>query len=208
MKKMLVVLWLFIAGGLSLQAGNFHGVDTMALNKAYRELMRDPSSPALQRAFFNQFPSTWGMFYDLYRYSTRPGFDDTMYRAARLHVDALEKLDAIDRKEYYSKLINIGIGGGWIADAPNYLKMLLEKVLNDHTAAFFQVLSTNSAARQLLFWRFIWEKPVKHEGLTEMYNRWKKAMEGQYPQEVKTMGVAYDYFFGELPMGPGDDDEY
>ena len=131
----------------------------------------------------------------------------SMYRAAQFHVDALKKLDAIDRKEYYSKLINIGIGGGWIADAPNYLKMLLEKVLNDHTAAFFQVLSTNSAARQLLFWRFIWEKPVKHEGLTEMYNRWKKAMEGQYPQEVKTMGVAYDYFFGELPMGD-DSDEY
>ena len=207
MKKILVILGLFIAGGLSLQAGDFHGVDTMALNKAYRELMRDPSSPALQRAFFNQFPSTWGMFYDLYRYSTRPGFDETMYRAARLHVDALEKLNTIDRKEYYSKLINIGIGGRWIADAPNYLKMLLKKVLNDHNAAYFHVLSTTHAARQLLFWRFIWENPVKHESLTEMYDRWKKAMEGQYPQEVKTMGVAYDYFFGELPMGD-DSDEY
>lgn len=207
MIKKIVLILLFIAGGLPSKA-DYIGVDTAALNKAYRELMQDPSSPTRQRTFFDLFPSTWPMFYNLYRYSTRPGFDETMYRAARFHVDALGKLNTIDRKEYYSKLIHIGIGGRWIADAPNYLKTLLERLLNDHTEAFFQVLSANSPAQQLLFWRFMWENPVKHESLTEMYNRWKKAMEGQYPQEVKTMGVAYDYFFGELPMGLGDSDEY
>ena len=208
MKKTLFVFLLSVAGSLPLQADNFQGVDTKALNKAYGELMQNPASPALQRAFFNQFPSTWGMYNDVYRYSTRPGFDDTMYFAAAQHVEALKNLDTIDRKEYYGKLIHIGIGGRWMADAPNYLRTLLMDLLDNHTAAFFQSLSTNSAAQQLLFWRFVWENPVKDESLAERYDRLKQTMGQKYPREVKTMGVAYEYFFGELPMGPDDADEY
>lgn len=207
MKRIILIL-LFIAGGLSSKAVDYIGVDTAALNKAYRELMQDPSSPTLQRTFFDLFPSTWPMYHNLYRYSSRPGFDLMMYHAAWGHVGALEELNTIDRKEYCSKLIHIGIGGSWMADAPNYLEMLLERLLNDHTGVCFQVLSAKSPAQQLLFWRFIWESPVKHEKKTEMYNRLKKAMEKNYPQEVKTMGVAYDYFFGELPMGVDDYDDY
>ena len=49
---------------------------------------------------------------------------------------------------------------------------------------------------------------MKDESLAERYDRLKQAMRQKYPREVKTMGIAYEYFFGELPMGPDDADEY
>ena len=207
MKNLLFSFFLLISYLPCLGQSNY-GVNVKAFNNAYMSLKKNPSSVPLQKAFLDQFPSTWDAFYATYRFSNHPNFDDTMYRTANAHIEMLDKLNGIDRPTYYAKLINILVGGFWDADAPSLLKSIVEKALDKDSEGFFKMISSNSAARQMLFWQFMWENPIKSSTLATRYNRLKQTMSARYPKEVKTMSIAYDYFGGEIPVRLNDNNVY
>lgn len=204
MKKIIVVLLGMFSLFAHKATAQAFPVDTLLLNKAYDRLMAQPNNAANQKAFFDAFPSSWEEFFLLYQYPSskylEENYDLTMYSAAYKHIEALEKhMTLINDTLYCEKLIQIALGGVHDADAPTYLQMLLKKTMSKKSDVMFHTISRLRPAFQMQFWQFYWacERKITpseagQEQLTQKYNK-------QYPQEVKTMQIAFDYFCGGVP---------
>ena len=193
--SLIIALW---AGSLLPATAQSPARDQGGLASAYAKLNGNSSSAESQRAYFQAFPQNWSDYMQAFGYNkAAPG--QNLYRAAGDYVQAFGHLKDVPKAEYYKKLIGITYNGYWEADAPNYLKGLVTEALDNDTDAFLAVLSKQTRAEQMLFWQYVWQNPVKHQNLTQRYQKLKEKMNGSYPEEAKTMTTAYDYFFGEMP---------
>lgn len=169
-------------------------IDTAQLNSAYRTLSINPDNKEAQEQFFKAFPKNWSEFIITYQYDDSEDYDLTMYFLADDHITTLgEKLTLIDKYTYYKRLISLGIGGSWDADAPNYLKSLLHSKMKENTTTMLECLSQLDREKQLQFWTFYWS--YGHYRDTEItdpeYNLLLTENETKFPIAMETMKQVY-----------------
>ena len=169
-------------------------IDTAQLNSAYRTLSINPDNKEAQEQFFNAFPKNWSEFIITYQYDDSEDYDLTMYFLADDHITTLgEKLTLIDKYTYYKRLISLGIGGSWDADAPNYLQSLLHSKMKENTTTMLECLSQLDREKQLQFWTFYWS--YGHCRDTEItdpeYNLLLSENEAKFPIAMETMKQVY-----------------
>lgn len=181
-------------------------VDTLLLNKAYAELMAHPNDYAKQKAFFDAFPSNWNEFNMLYQFAPSDylysKYDLAMYEVAHKHIGALkDNMTLINDTLYCRKLVHVSVGGVYEADAPNYLRMVLQKAMVGKTDVMLYVISEMRLAYQMQFWQFYWSSVRRLEHRVKEHSLLEKKYKDAYPEEVKVMTIAYDYFCGGVNIG-------
>lgn len=195
MKKFLLIN-LFAFCVITSQAQYFMA-DTLKLNRAERALIKN-NSLKNQQAFFDAFPKDWPQYITTYQYSDKKGFDKRMYDKAPSQITAFaEKLTLIDDSTYCARLVNLAIGAEIDADAPNYLQTLQHEVMRKKTDAMIKIISGLIEGDQMLYWQFYWSNYFRKPQLEAEYNKLYDQQKTAYPEEMKIMSIAFEYFCGK-----------
>jgi hypothetical protein len=131
---MIIFFVIFLYYGIYSQESN--GIEdtielkAQLLTEYYKQAIQYPDSCEIQRKFFSVFPESFKELQSLYGYDEEPAI---LYDSNYEHIENLfNKLICISKEEYYLKLIRIGIGGHWDADAVFWFQnQLRNKVLED-----------------------------------------------------------------------------
>jgi hypothetical protein len=173
-------------------------IDTLTLKTVYKDLMNHPDDLECQQAYFDAFPSTALEFTCLFGFCSQ---EKNLYDAGYNYIQALgERVPLIPDSVYCRKLINISIGLIYEADASNYFKSVLHNAIWQKMEVMFRIISTLSKGYQLQFWQIYWANLYRKEKLIMEFERLKKLNEDRYPEEVRTMSIAYEYFCGGHPF--------
>ena len=178
-------------------------VDTAKLNTAYIEFAKSPHSQEKQEAFFNAFPCNWNEFITTYGFCSKNGYDLTMYNAAHSHIEALGSISLVNDTAYCRKLVNIAVGGTYDADAPNYFKSLLHRVMHGKMDAMLYAVSQLRKGHCMQFWQFYWSSNGKSDELEKEFARLYELNVGKYPDMMKTMEIAFHYFYNGVNIDGG-----
>ena len=139
-----------------------------------------------------------------YRFDPKENYDLTMYDNAYKHVEALGgRVTLIKDSVYCTKIVNIAIGGELEADAPNYYRTLLHRIMWRKMDAMLYAVSQLRKGHQMQFWQFYWSNVVKSKDLEIEYNSLQKLNSEAYPDEMKIMKIAYDYFYDGINFNEG-----
>ncbi len=176
-------------------------VDTLKLNTAYRDLVNNSNTLERQQKFFDAFPNTWMEFIMTYQFVPNKDYNLTMYHLANKHIQALGgKITLINDSIYCRKLVNIAVGGVWGADAPNYYKALLHRVMWQKTDTMLKTIASLRKGNQFQFWLFYWSSIHKSKSLETEYKRLLKLNSGTFPQEMEMMTTAFKYFYNGIDI--------
>lgn len=203
MKKTSLML-LLLAGSFCMPAAAENKQDAckiLDLKRVSSQLNLNPQSKEKQMAFLEAFPDSWEEFIAIYlHYDPLTGSYDRLYQQAPKHIESLKSLDQVDDARLIPHLVDLTYGSSWAADAPNYLQEVLHELMTGKKDAFFAELSKRSKAAQFDFWAFYWSSPAKN-GTDSPYEKEKKALESamkdKYPQIVRALSLAYEYYYGE-----------
>lgn len=203
MKKTSQML-LLLAGSFCMPAAAENKQDAckiLDLKRVSSQLNLNPQSKEKQMAFLEAFPDSWEEFMAIYlHYDPLTGSYDRLYQQAPKHIESLKSLDQVDDARLIPHLVDLTYGSSWAADAPNYLQEVLHELMTGKKDAFFAELSKRSKAAQFDFWAFYWSSPAKN-GTDSPYEKEKKALESamkdKYPQIVRALSLAYEYYYGE-----------
>lgn len=202
MKKTSLML-LLLAGSFCMPAAAENKQDAckiLDLKRVSSQLNLNPQSKEKQMAFLEAFPDSWEEFMAIYlHYDPLTGSYDRLYQQAPKHIESLKSLDQVDDARLIPHLVDLTYGSSWAADAPNYLQEVLHELMAGKKDAFFAELSKRSKAAQFDFWAFYWSSPAKKTD--SPYEKEKKALESamkdKYPQIVRALSLAYEYYYGE-----------
>lgn len=204
MKKtsiLLITLMLLVSNFAKSQ---YYLIDTVKLNSAYTDLIDRPNEIECQKAFFDAFPNSWQMFITTYQFVPDDGYDRSMYYKALEHIEALEqKITLIDDSDYCKKIVDIAIGGIHEADAPSYYQCMLHRVMNNKTNKMLDYISKLRKGYQMQFWQFYWSNGVESKRLELEYERFFKLNLETYPNEMKIMEIAFEYFYNGVNIDGG-----
>lgn len=203
MKKIFLLAFATFFATLAANAQYFQ-VDTARLNTAYRELVNNPDSKEKQEAFFYAFPNNWREFITTYGFCSKDGYDLTMYSAAHEHIAALgSKMSLINDTVYCRKLVNIAVGGVYGADAPNYFKTVLHRTMQEKDSVMLHCISRLRKGHQMQFWQFYWSCNGKSDELEKEFAHLYESNAGKYPDMMKTMEIAFHYFYNGVNIDGG-----
>ena len=194
MRKILLLVFLFFFIVLSANA-QFFQVDTAKLNTAYRALVNEPDKKENQLQFFDAFPSNWREFITTYGFCSKNGYDLTMYSAAYEHIEALGSISLVNDTAYCRKLVNIAVGGTYEADAPNFFKSLLHRVMHEKMDVMLYIVSQLRKGHCMQFWQFYWSSNGKSDELEKEFAQLYGLNVDKYPDMMKTMETAFHYFY-------------
>ena len=202
MKKSLlsVVLFMLVVFGANAQ---YFQVDTAKLNTAYRALVNEPDKKENQLLFFDTFPCNWREFITTYGLCSKDGYDLTMYDAAHCHIEALGSISLVNDTVYCRKLVNIAVGGTYEADAPNFFKSLLHRVMHEKMDAMLYTVSQLRKGHCMQFWQFYWSSNRKSDELEKEFALLHELNIGKYPDMMKTMEIAFHYFYNGVNIDGG-----
>ncbi|MFT4073147.1 MAG: hypothetical protein QM654_14635 [Dysgonamonadaceae bacterium] len=201
MKNKIIGILFFITTLSPTIDAQYFPVDTAKLNSSYRELVNKPNTLVRQKNFFDAFPSTWMEFTMTYQFLPYSDYDLTMYHLGYNHVRALgERVTLIKDSLYCNKLVRLAIGGTWFADAPNYLKSLLHQMMWKRMEGMLKVISGLRKGNQFQFWLFYWSNLVDSKVLKTEFERLLKLNADVYPEEMKIMSVAFEYFYDGITI--------
>lgn len=185
--------------------------EVIRLRATYNKLMSD-KTPKTQAEFFMAFPENWSDFI-IMDYELTHHHKEDFY----LYIKEFGSLTAINDTLYCSKLINLTLGAGLDADAPNALHALLHKVMEDPSfvtqnekannkrnmpAIMLWILSHQLKGDIMRFWQFYWSS-LYFEGDNEVYNddnynedfyRLQEIVKKKYPHMLPPMTMAYQSF--------------
>jgi hypothetical protein len=199
MRTLIILVFLF---SVPLQGfSQYFPIDTTRLNQSYTALVHEPNSIEKQKKFLETFPSTFSEFIMVYQFVPDPNYDLTMYRKAPDHVlKGLKLLTLIPDTIYCDKLINLSINGRWMADAPNYLKTVLQEVMGERTKIMFSRLSKKTVGQQFSFWYFYFNNPVIKQNFISKYENLKQLLSDSYPAMVNEMESAFKASYGKADI--------
>ncbi|MDP4206499.1 MAG: hypothetical protein Q8859_10960 [Bacteroidota bacterium] len=127
--------------------------------KAYYNKSHGKDSIEYQKLFFAAFPSDFSTFNSIYGYSDKKG-PMPLYDTYEENISFLCKLDAIySTKEYYNKLIILGINGQWDADAVEYLQECILSHINENPDLTIALLKQHNTKEIRSFLRFLFDGP-------------------------------------------------
>ena len=158
------------------------------LDSLYRLLVEEPESLERQQAFFEMFPKNFEDFEHTYYFDSGPYTCDPMHRISWEHVKGFAKLDKIVDTVYYTRLINLSIGGLWATDAISDLQQLLYVKSKEKPDLLFYLLSAYSDEKVYSFWYFYFNTlyPSK-EGIPACFT----ALKGKYPKIYQILEKAF-----------------
>lgn len=201
--KILVLIVITLSVAVKSMSQTFL-VDTAKLNNSYKELVGKPNTIERQKAFFDAFPSTWSEFISTYQYAAKKDYDLTMYRLAQKHIEALGgKVTLINDTLYCQKIVNIAIGGSLEADAPSFYRDLLHRVMWNKMDGMLYAISKLRKGHQMQFWQFYWSSNAKSKPFETEYKRLTKLNIESYPENIKIMNIAYEYFYDGVNIDGG-----
>ena len=210
MVRYLIFIIFFIKTSISFS--QYFPIDTVKLNTAYRELMKNPGSLECQKLFFYAYPSTWLEYIMTYQYIsqyTYPYFTDrdskkydlAMYKLCDAHKEAFEKmLPLIPDTIYCDKLINLCIGGKWDADGPGALQGLIREIMSKKPQVMINRLSKQTRGFQLRFWLLYWSSLHLVESNIAQLNKLKNMFGHSMSDQVKIMETAFEFATEEFEM--------
>lgn len=179
-------------------------IDTAKLNSSYRELISKPNTIERQKVFFDAFPNTWTQFIMTYQYLSSKNYDLTMCDLANKQIEALDgRVTLIKDSLYCAKIVAIAIGATLDADAPNYYKKLLHRVMWKRMNGMMNAISRLRKGHQMQFWQFYWSNPVKSQKIEKEYKRMLKLNLNTYPKQIKIMEIAFTYFYDGVNIDGG-----
>lgn len=89
------------------------------------------------------------------------------------------------------------------ADAPSYYRDLLHRVMWDKMDVMLYTISQLRKGHQMQFWQFYWSSNVKSKPLETEFYRLSKLNIDSYPEEMKIMKTAFDYFYDGVNIDGG-----
>ena len=159
------------------------------LDSLYRLLIAEPESLERQQAFFDLFPANFKDFKRTYGFDPELSDYDLMPSLAYDHLlNGFAKLDKIVDTTYYTRLIDLSIGGVWDAGAAGFLQELLYVKSKEKPDLLFYLLSTFPDEKVYSFWYFYFNTllPSK-EGIPACFT----ALKGKYPKIYRILEKAF-----------------
>ena len=193
MKKYLFALLLssFLATPTVAQ---YYPVDTLRLNKAYNAIINGPNTLEKQTEFFRAFPSTWLEYTLTYLYSPDKSFDNRMSQLTTQHCTIFgDSLYLINDTTYCNKYINLVIGLNDTGENCITLQENLHGAMIKYGDTMMHLISKLRKGHQMQFWMFYWsstDETAWREEVVNLKNKYNK----QYPQEIKIMQLAFEFF--------------
>lgn len=185
-------LFFFILGFLCFSEGfaqHFLRAYDRKLDSLYRVLIKDPESVQKQRDFFDYFPDNFEDFRTTYGYNPKYSKNDSMYDVAEEHVfKGLAQLDKLSDTIYYTRLINLSIGGKWEVDAISALQDIVQRKTEANTQLLFCLLAQYPQEKIYSFWYFYFHSlhPLKG-GIPSVLLQ----MKSKYPSVFREMQKAF-----------------
>ncbi|WP_268223555.1 hypothetical protein [Sinomicrobium oceani] len=133
----------------------------------FNKISSEKASESYFSKYVYAFPSTFQSFQDYF------GFDDEegampLYKEANTYIDNLFLASKICCKhEVFDKVINIARQGKWDADAVNYLKHKIHKIIEDNPGDFLEILSKEEQQEQIGFWFFYFDSPHPQKEISQ-----------------------------------------
>ncbi len=206
--------FLFIAILIAIQAvtavAQYYPVDTVWLNRAYRNLTRKPRTAAAEQEFLEAFPTTWMEFYMTYLYVDDDTYDTRMAEQCRDHVDALFGLSHLNDTVVCKKIVDLVVGMKQNCEQTDRLQEYVVSYLFGNDKLVLNYLSRLKKGYQMEFWQFCWSTVTEcswEECFKTLYNRNKKS----YPQLMEVSRIAFEYFYDGVnypDMFPHKKEEY
>lgn len=109
-----------------------------------------------EKLFFASFPNNFKNFSLLYGFKVKPM---PLYEAGFKHLSLLDSMKSIPDKEYYSKYINLAIGGAWQADNISDFQSILYNKVYSNPDLTTSILEKYSKTEIKSFWHFLFDGP-------------------------------------------------
>lgn len=196
MKRFFITLLLF-ATFLATATAQYFPVDTAKLNSAYRAIVKGPNTLEKQQDFLAAFPTTYMEFYYTYQYIEGNNYDLAMTRMVNAHLTVLkDSLYLISDSLYCNKLVNLAVGMNDIGEITSHLQEIIHMAMLKHEKTMMFAVMRLFKAYQLQFWSFYWSSVAYSESWTEHFVKLYGRYFEDYPDVVRTMAIAFDYYNG------------
>lgn len=164
------------------------------LERAFVELRAHPSDSLKQRAFFQAYPETFAELQECFVFNRfKP--EELDYMA---YLGAFEGMTYVTDAEKMERLLSLMVCGYWQADAPNFHVDLMQRMMRKQPQLAFSILKKERRVRQILFWQYYWQNPVKDPSQEQDLKLYMQVR--GYDAEKRIMRAAYEDFRGELPV--------
>lgn len=128
-----------------------------------------------KRLFFSSFPNNFNSFDSTYGYDDKKG-EMPLYNLYEKHINFFCRLvSEQSESERYNKLIRIGIGGHWDADAVNLLQECIVYHINKNPSLALTQLKKFNDKEIKSFWKFFYDGP--HPSDTQIKKRYSNLYE-------------------------------
>lgn len=183
--KLFLLIFLILIIKIQLYSQNYNNnntkVDTLKIKNISKKLKESYILPSEvyevygtyeKVQFFEVFPDSFELFEQIYGY--RPPIDtlNTLYYENTLYFESYNHLklfcelrNVINKEDYYKKIIKLGIGGYWDADAINYLQHCIYKCINENLPLTIKTLKSFTDDEIESFWYFIYDGPLRTKNL-------------------------------------------
>ncbi len=143
---------------------------TALILRAYQNYLEKPGNFASQKQFFDVFPKSFDELDSLYGYAKEPG--PLYYEHVDHILNGFYNLDQIADTLMYTRLINLGIGGHWDADAVNWIQDFIQKKILANPNLTFTVLHSKTLPEIQSFFYFF------NNGIHPIYRELPTELEG------------------------------
>ena len=149
---------------------------------------------ALKR-YFKLFPSEFKTFQYVYGYQEdvrgktiqRPFVRHTLYEFLP------ELKSVIPAKEYYEKMLSVGVGGTWDADEVSILQKHLRDLVTENIQLSLEVLERKSEKKIRSFWHFLFDGPHPDDPINrKLYDSLYLSIGRLSPQIAEQLKLAYE----------------
>ena len=164
------------------------------LERVFVELRAHPRDSLKQRAFFQAYPETFAELQECFVFNRfKP--EELDYTA---YLDLFRKMNFVSVEEKMERLFSLMVCGYWQADAPNFHVDLMQRMMRKQPQLAFSILKKERRVRQILFWQYYWQNPVKDPSQEQDLKLYTQVR--GYDVEKRIMRAAYEDFRGELPV--------
>jgi len=157
------------------------------LEEYYQKSFEKPNATEYRKLFFVAFPNSFADLESIY------GYGQPLHERHYDHIMKLfNNLKCIDEREYYTKIINISIGGHWNADAVGIFQDGVQARVLEKPKLAFEILSKRSDEEIKSFFFFFFHgihppyRKIPHElgGMLQYYPRVYSLMEEGFKEAL------------------------
>jgi hypothetical protein len=136
-------------------------------------------------------------FYYTYQYIEGNNYDLAMTRMVNAHLTVLkDSLYLISDSLYCNKLVNLAVGMNDTGEITSHLQEIIHMAMLKHEKTMMFAVMRLFKAYQLQFWSFYWSSVAYSESWTEHFVKLYSRYFEDYPDVVRTMAIAFDYYNG------------